>query len=153
MNHTNWLKDLRNDFAEHLDGLSLSNAFPSLNLLDDDVLVMPGWVPVIEREKLAMRELHVFPVSRAVESASRGCRLRKATMGVMLVTPMNQGQEEEMTEAAQSIGDELERLLTAKIGGFSVTGIEQQQVVDPTEWRTNRVLSITFLISFEATGI
>lgn len=150
MIHTNWLKDLRNEFAEHLDNLALSNVMPGLELLNADVFVKRSWVPEIEREKLSLRELHVFPVSRSVGTASRGCKLRKATMGVMLVTPMNQGQEDDMTEASQSIGDELERLLNTRIGGFAITGVEQQQIVDHEEWRKYRKLSVTYLISFEA---
>ncbi len=153
MINTNWLKELRDSFTEHLDSLSLSNTMPGLELRNDDVFVKRSWIPEIEREKLSLREMHVFPVSRTIANASRGCKLRKAVMGVMLVTPVNQGQELETMEAAQSIGDELERLLNTKVGGFSITSVEQPQIADPTEWRTNQVLSITFLVTFESTGI
>ncbi|MDX1926044.1 MAG: hypothetical protein SFV81_05975 [Pirellulaceae bacterium] len=149
---SSWIKSLREAVVVQLEKMHLSRFGVEIDNgpSADDVAIVADWSTEIDREKLQRHELHVMPASRATKTASRGYKSRVATFALTLVAPMKQGLENDHAESAQLVGDELETLLTQKIGGFSVTSIEQPQLLDHDEWRTNRKLSATFIITLEA---
>jgi len=135
------IKAIRDAVVTHLGTMALG------------VTVVSDWVPMIERDKLAGVELHVFPIDFQRTTASRVHKTRVAKIGLLLVEPQTQGQESSQAESAQVLGDELETLLDIRIGGYLVKSIEQPMIVDHDEWRTNRKLSTTFILTLESTAI
>lgn len=134
-----WLKNLQTALVAQLNTMTLG------------VPIVSDWVPEIIREELSATELHVAPLSRSTDQASRNCNSRKADFFLLLVGPLEQGQEGNQAEAAQLLGDRLEELPNS-IGGFTFLSVEQPMIFDHDEWRVKRKLSTTFILHFEKVG-
>jgi hypothetical protein len=136
-----WIQDLRDQTAAAITALALGP------------IVTTSWVPEFQRDKVVAAELNIFPVSRTTTNASRGCKQRTAVIGVFYIDPMKVATRDAQAEAAQLIGDKLEELLNTKVNGYSITKVEQSDIVDQSEWRAQNAITTTYLLTLELIGM
>ncbi len=108
------------------------------------------WVPEVHREQTSNEMIIVTPMSRSVSSASRGCKLRQVSYGVLYIAPLAQTSEDNQVEFSQlDIAERLDTLLGAKVLTMSITKIAQDAIVDGGLYRNDRLLSAAWTIELE----
>lgn len=133
-----WIEQARADLADAIEALPQFGG----------VSVLREWVPEIDREKLTQTEVYIAPQARQTRIASRSCRIVAVDVGVAIVSPFIQGQENNQTSAGHELADTIiDGLLGKRIGGTNnmmCIAAEQTVTTSVEHWRDKRMFA-TFL--------
>ena len=123
-----------------------------LQTLLPDERIHEEWVPTVEREDMAHRDIFVNAETRETTLIARGCKQTKITIIVGVMEPFEQGYESSAAEACSVLIDTvIDGMLAQKVGSAVCTEAKQPLLISPEHWRDYRqftgLVALTMVVS------